>query len=152
MKTEVDNYRGFEIRFDTDNETFECDIDDSRSVKKSYPAVKKFIDEYIKDNSEFKPFKVEPSANASWGGEFGTIIGIRKDGRFIIELPEGEKKQISDYEMDRYCLPNPVNEPIKKQISEINALIEQKRKDIEALKSNLVIKTLKDVYPQYKPV
>lgn len=151
MITEVDKYRGYEIRFCTNRETFQCDIDDERSVKKSYSAVKKFIDEYIKDNSEFKPFKVEPNPKNGWGKP-GIITGIRKDGRFILETDDGKKHQISDYEMDRYCLLNQDNEPLKKQIAKLKGDINSLQSQIKMLEEKYITKTLKDIYDQYKPV
>lgn len=130
MKTEVDNYRGYEIRFDTDNETFECDIDDSRSVKKSYASIKTFIDEFIKDNNVFKPFKVMANPLVSYGGKNGKIIGIRKDKRFIMETESGTKEQVSDYnEKDHWV----VTEKLIESLQEVQPLLSER----DELKKNL---------------
>ncbi len=108
MITEVDNYRGYEIRFDTNYETFLCDIDDARSVKKSYSAIKKFIDEYIKENNEFKPFKIIPNPIDSWGDmKPATVIGVRKDKSYQIETADGTKKALSNYDEKKYWISTP---------------------------------------------
>lgn len=155
MITEVDNYRGFEIRFDTDKETFNCDIDDERSVKKSYGAIKTFIDEYIKENNTFKPFKVIKSPVESYGGSDGTIIGVRKDGRFIIELPSGKKDQVSDYDLSKYWVvkdglsekikeADPILASIKIAKQKYDELCRQKEDFYESIKAT----TLKDYKKQ----
>ena len=56
----IDNYRGFDIEFETINEKFQCIITDEL-VKESisFSAIKKFVDEYKKTNQDFKPFYVE---------------------------------------------------------------------------------------------
>lgn len=149
MKTEVDNYRGYEIRFDSDNETFECDIDDSRSVKKSYSAVKKFLDDFIKDNSEFKPFKIECIPNR-YNGKKGVIevIGIRKDGRFIIK--NGDKQeQLSSYDIEKYMLFNPDNSTYWHELKECESQIDKIREIIKQIEAKFKIVTLKSVTDNY---
>jgi|GEM_PF-4975001 hypothetical protein len=136
MKSEVDNYRGYEIRFDTEKETFECDIDDSRSVKKSYSSIKLFIDEYIKDNHEFKPFKIEKTP-FSYYAKDGVInvIGIRKDGRFIIQ--NGEKKeQLSDYDLEQYMIVLLENKQFWDELKELNL----KRQEIDKVEKTIKAK------------
>ena len=51
----IENYRGFDIEFDTNIEEFTC-ICSKENIKESssFPAVKKLVDEYKKENSEFK--------------------------------------------------------------------------------------------------
>jgi len=155
MITEIDNYRGHEIRFDTDSETFVCDIDDSRSIKKSYSALKAFIDSWIKDNSEFVPFLVAKTPNGYGcvdSDSDGKIIGIRKDGRFILEKADGKKEQISDYQLDRYMLVEKDNDAIKLAIDALNLEIKAKQSEISSLTQKLKVTTLKDLWPKYKPV
>lgn len=122
MTSNIENYRGFEIWFDTELESFQCDIDDSRSIKKSYSGLKKFIDEYLKENNTFKVLRVIPNPqNRRYGYEKITkVIGIRKDGRFIGETATGEKIQISDYDLDRVALFDEKNEPFIKLLNELN--------------------------------
>ena len=55
----IETYRTFDIHFNTDDETFSCvsvQLDDEKRGKKSYAAIKSYIDEFIKTNNEFKPF------------------------------------------------------------------------------------------------
>jgi hypothetical protein len=58
------------------------------------------------------------------------VVGIRKDGRFITEDSNGNKKQLSDYEINRYMLFNSDNE------IHINRIIEQQNKAKLQLKEN----------------
>ena len=146
----IDNYRGFDIEFETINEKFQCIITDEL-VKESisFSAVKKFIDEYKKTNQEFKPFFVEstPDRYSSKNSKL-KIIGIRKDGRFVAENSNGEKIQVSDYDIKDYMLYKQENESALKKLSDLSDKIEiqrlennQNRKDII---STINIITLKD--------
>ena len=144
----IETYRGIEIWFDTVNESFQCDIDDERSIKKSYPAIKKFIDDFKKDNDTFKSFKVEPNPKGC-SGRHGTIIGFRKDGRFVIELHGGKKLQISEYNENDYILPVKENGPIMEDIAKAEQRISEITASIKELESQLKITTLKDIKPQY---
>jgi len=151
MITEVDNYRGYEIRFDTNNETFRCDIDDSRSVKKSYTAIKTFIDEWLKDNANFKKFKVICNPLSMYGGKAGTIIGQRKDGRYYLETPSGVKEQVSDYNLkDHWILTDEVAEALKAAnpiLAELKALDIKERtlkEQLTAIYQSIPVQTLED--------
>jgi hypothetical protein len=155
MKTTIEKYRGIEIWFDTHYETFSCDIDHESSVKKSYAAVKKFIDEWKKDTANFKSFRVEPNpiSDVFSSGKKGTVVGIRKDNRFVLETEDGAKEQISDYYLDRYILHTPENAQYweelaqhEKEVEEQRLAANAKRKEIEA---KFKITTLKQVKPNY---
>lgn len=150
MNATIENYRGIEIWFDTDNESFQCDIDDERSVKKSYVALKKFIDEYLKENHTFKVIHVEANpAEGRWTkDDIVKIVGVRKDGRFIGEDKDGNKKQISDYDLSKYMIKNIHNiEPIN-ALKELTAERERLRvshnEQEKEIISRMVIVTLKD--------
>lgn len=149
MKATIEEYRGIEIWFDTHNESFQCDIDDERSIKKSYPAIKKFIDEWKKDNVSFKPFKVDPNPNETYRtAPKGTIIGIRKDNAFVLQLPDGSKKMISKYDEKDYILHSPDNKEFYEQLVELEDLREQARiqhnKMSADIKAKFKIITLRD--------
>lgn len=126
----IDNYRGFDIEFETINEKFQCIITDEL-VKESisFSAVKKFIDDYKKTNQEFKPFFVETIPSMYKAHTTVKVIGIRKDGRFICENSKGIKFQISDYDLKDYIVCKQENEPI---IIDLIAFdLEVKKRDIE---------------------
>jgi len=108
MNIKIENYRGFEIYFDNSNETFNCLIDDSNNVKKSYSSIKKVIDDFVKESLNFEPFMVE----TNMGESVTKIIGIRKDNRFITENAAGEKGQMSEYYENSFYLINDDNKPI----------------------------------------
>lgn len=101
MQVEVMNYRGYSISFDTEREIFLCDVGNDGAEKKSFAATKKAIDDYIKDNQVFVPFEVMLCYHSP---KKRTIVGIRKDGRFVYE-EEGKKQQISEwFERESYLL------------------------------------------------
>ena len=61
----IENYRGFDIEFDTQYEKFQCVCTEEDSKESSsFAAIKKFIDEYKKQNADFKPFWVDPNPNS----------------------------------------------------------------------------------------
>lgn len=116
----IDNYRGFDIEFETSNEKFQCIITDEL-VKESisFSAVKKFIDDYKKTNQEFKPFYVESTPGGYRQNVKLKIIGIRKDGRFVAENSKGEKIQVSDYDIKDYMIYKKENESGLKLLSDL---------------------------------
>jgi hypothetical protein len=105
----IEKYRGFEINFNPDEEVFHSIINDEDGKRsKSFSAVKKAIDEYIKENENFEPFYVINISN--FQREFGEklkIISIRKDGRFMFENKKKEKEQLSLYHEKKYILYDP---------------------------------------------
>ena len=141
----IDNYRGFDIEFETINEKFQCIITDEL-VKESisFTAVKKFIDEYKKANQEFKPFYVEstPSNYSFKDPKKIKIVGIRKDGRFVAEDLNGNKFQISDYDIKDYMLYVPENEKALNQLSELKQRERNQASEIQ-MERTLILSTIK---------
>lgn len=132
MKIEIEKYRGWTISFDTEDETFLCYSDnyDSSKTKKSFSAVKKFIDDFIKENSTFKPFWVETDPYYSHKMEKKKIVGIRKDGKFFYEDAKGEKQLLSSYDERYYILGDEANDvhriEAQKVSDEIEELVEKR--------------------------
>ena len=99
MNVLIENYRGIEIIFNNETERFSFTIDTgSWREKQSYAACKKNIDDYLKANATFEPFYVRNKGT----GDKIKIIGIRKDNRFIKQLPNGGNDQISEYDEKDY--------------------------------------------------
>lgn len=110
----IEDYRGFEISFDTDKETFTAwssSYDNETKEKQSYAATKKYVDDYLKDNQNFKPFFVFQVGRK----DKKQIIGIRKDMRFI----DANKEQISDYGLADWLI---WDESVTPKIEEYNRL------------------------------
>ncbi len=109
-KIKIEDYRGFEITFNTDKETFTAwnDFYDNEFSKKSFSAIKKGVDDYIKKNLGFIPFEIVKCYDYS--GKLSRlectlkITGIRKDGRLVYIGEDGKKKQLSDYDTKDYAL------------------------------------------------
>lgn len=108
MKTKVDTYKGFEIYFDTDNSEFIIEGEDSKEVKRSYNACKKYINDFIKENKLFGTFKIIKLPNKRYRGQQDlleiTVVGIHANGNFLCERADGEKFQLAKYNYDDYCL------------------------------------------------
>ena len=107
MKILIENYKNIKIEFDKDDEMFYCSINDERGKgSKSYASIKKYIDDYIKENSKFEPFFVVKDSlwNSEKDGEIFKIVGIRKDERFIYEDKKGTVAQISEYNEEEYIV------------------------------------------------
>lgn len=137
MEVLIENYRGFDISFDTDQENFYVfsDSRDHDQRKQSYASAKKYVDDYIKSNSEFKPFWVVKQPNRFAGDSKILITGIRKDGRFTYEDHKGKKQQISEYSEKDYQLYSPEYDAIQEEVTnldnQISALL-LKQKEISA--------------------
>jgi hypothetical protein len=149
MKVLIENYRGYDIDFDRNYEVFQSIITDGvEKESKSFSAIKRFIDDHLKENANFKPFYVvtSPESRMYYGDVKIKIIGIRKDGNFVYEDLNGDKKQISKHDEDRYMLENKNNEEPLRLLSEndsnrINFLKENSAIEKELI-SKLVVKTL----------
>lgn len=131
MRVLIENYRGWEIYFDTDKEEFYTVSNeyDKQETKRSYASSKKYIDDYIKSNNVFKPIKVQKMPTMFSEGKIITLIGIRKDKAFMYEDEEGRKQQLSSYDERDYFIVDSRNDGHFKRIAEL--AIERKRIDDE---------------------
>ncbi len=148
MRVLIEVYRKWEIFFDTDKEEFYTTSNeyDREQIKRSYASTKKFIDDYIKENQNFKPIWVQNEGN-SYGGITKTkLIGIRKDGLFTCENAKGNKSQFSKYDEKSYFLVNEENDVIFKEIDEI----EEQRSALATKASNLRKSVIKVTVKQFR--
>lgn len=141
----IEEYRKWEIFFDTDKEEFYTVSNefDKENVKKSYAATKKFIDDYIKDNFEFKPVQVQNLKTTYSNQRVMTLIGIRKDGLFMCE-EKGKKSQFSKYDEDSFFLVNEDNNVLFKEIEELMAERDAIDNKIKAVEKKVVKVTVAD--------
>jgi len=146
----VETYRGFDIIFNPDKETFNC-IPSDEDVKesKSFAVCKRHIDEYLKLNQGFKSFTVsmKPENYRFANKKQIKIVGIRKDNKFVYE-EDGQPKQLSNWNEKDYLLEFPENTLLLKEYEESeDRLIEFSNKERELQRqiiSKLKIKTLAD--------
>jgi hypothetical protein len=126
----IDTYRGWEISFDIENESFYCHSDrwDREQTKVSFAATKKFIDDFIKENTEFKPFVIEPLPSC-YEKELLKVIGIRKDGVFMVEGRDGKKRQLSLSDEKKYILRNVDNDKFRQQAKDLDVEMDKLRKE-----------------------
>jgi hypothetical protein len=69
-----------------------------RKTLKSFASTKKYIDDYIKENSSFKPVMVQKFETTFSSAEIIKLVGIRKDNKFMYEDKNGKIKQLSTYD------------------------------------------------------
>ena len=138
----IENYRGFDIVFMTDSERFSYSIDTgSWTQKQSYAACKKSIDDFLKTNTSFEPFKVW-----LWSiGKVYEIVGLRKDNRFIYINECGEKEQISEYNEDMYCLFDEADDVHYARIDVLEFKIEELHKEIGEERRKVKRPTLQEI-------
>lgn len=146
----ITEYRGFEIYFNTIQEVFYCFSEsfDTESTSKSFRSTKTWIDNFIKDNSEFRPFKVVATQKRYNHPDEITIVGIRKDGLFVYEA-EGKKKVVGKYDENSFMLYNPDNDPIKEKIRQIDESIHKLMDEKREAESKLKIVTLSEIKNNY---
>jgi len=149
MNVKIETYRGFDISFNTDNSEFECAIKDRSKESKSFEAIKKWIDEYLKDNATFEPFIVIRKPDSWRGREWYKIIGIRKDGRFIAEGQKGEKEQISEYDERDYLIEKPEHKEQYAAIIVQQLAVEKEQEKLDNLRKKVTGTTLKEVKGNY---
>lgn len=139
-KITIENYRGIDIEFDTHYEKFQCiATEDIVKESVSFKAVKKFIDDYKKENQNFKAFEVTYNPN-NYEKEPLRIVGLRKDGRFVTEDRVGKKEQISDYNLSDYILYKKENEPFYQELKDLEDLKERQRIENNQAKKDIISK------------
>lgn len=150
MKVKIDIYRGWEISFDTSRETFYCHSEryDRDQYKISFAATKKWIDDFIKENENFKPIWFEIKPDAAGLEDMIKIIGIRKDGNFIYENEKGEKKQLPGYYEEKYILYYEENEKYKIEASKIYEQIKALQKDRKSILEKMKVISLSEYKSQ----
>lgn len=147
----IENYRGFDIVFNPTQEKFQCIVTDENAKEStSFAAVKKFIDDYKKDNQEFSPFYVVsmPGRTSGKGRKRWKVVGVRKDGRFIAEGEDGVRTQISDYDLGSYMLDKDKNDPLFRDLYVLEENYDEARDNYlnrrEAIIAEMDIVTLGD--------
>ena len=140
MRVLIETYRGFEISFDPGNEKFWylSERYDSESSSKSFSAIKKAVDDFIKENKDFKPFWIENNLTKCYSYQKLKIVGIRKDGAFVFENSKGEKEQLSKHNEDNYIVYNEANDELRTEIAELEDKANALNKEIRALKAKQI--------------
>lgn len=140
MRVLIEEYRGWEIMFDTDSEDFYTSSNeyDKEAKKRSYAATKKFIDDFIKDNTEFKPVQVETLDSWLHSARRVMLVGIRKNGTFVSQDKDGKKSQFSKYNEDDFFLSNEANDPIYAQLKTLDEAIDGLRKERKTIENQLI--------------
>jgi hypothetical protein len=92
MRYEIETYKGQLIEYDDDYDKFVCDIsieDKFKSSKRlSLKDIRKEIDNFIKLNADFKPFKIIMADR--WGSVYvKDVVAIRTDGKFVVKTDGG---------------------------------------------------------------
>lgn len=152
MRVLIETYRGWDIHFDTDSEDFYTVSNEhyKQATKRSYASTKKFIDDYIKENNEFKPIKVQKEETIFKTGDVITLIGLRKDNTFMYEDSDGKKSQLSKYSEKEYFLVDSRNDvhfdtikQLRKKREAIDAEIREAQNrvikvDVRQIRNNLL--------------
>ena len=89
MKIEIQVYKGHPITYDDYDDKFECEIElnnNTKSAKRgSLKDIRKEIDQFIKANLDFKPFKfLKKSDYSNKYFEPYFCSSIRTDGKFVV--------------------------------------------------------------------
>jgi len=152
MRVLIETYRDWNIYFDTDKEEFYTHSEswDSDKTKRTYAAAKKFVDDFIKDNETFVPFEVENLGMIPSSREIIRIVGIRKDGGWMMQKSGKEPERLSQYYEKDYCLYTPDNEPIWREIKEIEDKQEELRLQKNAIRKRLQAVPLNSMKDKYK--
>lgn len=149
-RAEICEYRGWIISFNTETESFYVQSDeyDRGETKKTFSSVKKYVDDFIKENNQFVPVIAE-RLEGGYGADSIKIIGIRKDERFIYEDEEGNKKQLSEYNEKYYILFNEENIKHKEKIRQLKIQIDDLHDEINntsKLITGISISSIKEKY------
>jgi hypothetical protein len=149
MRVTIENYRGIEIEFDTEQESFLAAVADTGVKKSSFTSIKKAIDDYFKNNLTFPAFHIERTIDSYYPNEIRRIVGIRKDGRFVAETSKGTREQVSEYDERNWIVRNPDNDPVRAEISKLDVEIRNLETKKRELSARILSKTLKEIKQNY---
>lgn len=151
MKTKITDYRGFEIYFDTEIEKFYVFSDslDNESTIPDFSSAKKYIDDYIKTNQNFKYFYLERLDDNQYREKKIRILGIRKDNNFVYEDKKGNKRQLSKYDERDYFVIDDRNKPILEEIKKLRDDIHKISNEISRLDKMLHRVSAEDIKANY---
>jgi len=147
----IETYRNFEILFDKDNERFLVRNleEDFEKTKQSFASCIKHVDDYCKNNTNFKPFTIFKPLSSFNNTEIKIVLGVRKDNRFIIGDFVGDKpRQLSEYDEKYWFIVDNIEDvqfftsklkDIKKEMQHLRSL---EKEITEQIKSKF--KTLQD--------
>lgn len=142
-RVEITTYKGWVIYFNVHTESFYAisEVFDRDKTKPSFASMKKFIDDFSKENQNFKPFWMEALPEKGYRREKIFIIGIRLDGRFVYSM-EGtdEKFQLSSYDEIEYVLPSEELTQAKLTLKELNNEVSKLQKQISTIKESVTPK------------
>ncbi len=142
MNVLIENYRGYDIMFDTERERFSFESDANKwGEKQSFAAAKKGVDD--------KPFKIVRNEDYSRQGiVILEVVGIRKDNRFTVKKPDGKIEQLSEYDERNYDVFDPKNESKYSEINEhelgTELILNERKRVGEQLRSKISAKNLRE--------
>ena len=151
MRTIIENYRGVEIFFDTDNERFSFSFDDARwNEKQSYSAAKKKIDDFIKETHAFTPFKAISRGDNNL--VVVDVVSVRKDGDYMIKDEKGNISKLGQYYEQEYVMYSPSDDKIFAEIAVCQIEIDNLKTRMQELKSPLLERqSLKSMKKSFMP-
>lgn len=114
------------------------------SKQKSFSAVKKFIDDFIKDNETFRPVVCQYLPDTHNRGKCITIIGVRKDGRFIIDK-DWAKEQLSTYDEKNLIVYDKNNDIHWQKSAQLQSEIERLRIEQKEVEKKITGKKLTEL-------
>ena len=140
MKIEIEDYKGHVIYYDDDKDKFLVDMDIDGHVKNakrgSLVDLRKEIDLFIKENLNFKPFKVLWN---KWSSiEEKDVIGIRVDKKLIMGTKDRFDLIGAKEARDVYVYDKTIVEDLKKANEEYRLASEKFRQTKEAIERKLV--------------
>lgn len=146
MKYEIETYKGQLIEYDDSYDKFLCDIsteDKFKTTKRSSLAdVRKEIDQFIKLNADFKPFKVLSLDNYDQSDfKIVHVVGIRTDGKFITheDSNAGYKSYSGKKDIKNWMIYNHETVAAKKELKAIKeAAVSHYNKSVKELAKKLV--------------
>jgi hypothetical protein len=141
MKVKIEEYRGFNILFETESELFECELTATSHDKgSSLVSVKKQIDDYL--NVSFTPFFVINKRFHEVHYKKARIIGKEKNGCFVIE-ERGTRSVMTSYGHVSYFIwKEKEGDRLIKKIEAINAKINKLNKERQELLESCKLDTL----------
>jgi len=145
MNIEIEVYKGQSITYNDDNDKFECEMELSGKVRGakrgSLKDLRKEIDQFVKTNLEFKPFRFLKKSDYSDKTFLPCYCSaIRTDGKFVV-YREGNENYKSYWSKKEMALAMAYDADVMKELEALDEQDKERRvkytKDVAALYDKL---------------
>jgi hypothetical protein len=151
METLIENYKNFDIKFDTKYERFNAtsEYHDFTLFEETFSGIKLSIDRHVDKNPRFEEFYANLN-DSYYGYSKVKIVGIVQGRKFLYVDENGKTRRMLIDESDDYFVYNSQNDDYMEQITEIREQIEHLESRIKELDDKMIKMSLSQYADELK--